>query len=169
MLLGLKGEILTDSQKDNLLKQLTTLNKEAKRIAEKFDIHAATDITGFGLIGHLHEMSLSSKLEATLYVNSIPFYAGAKDLAITGLVPAAAYTNRTHFESYVKNSNSIEEYKMDLLYDPQSSGGLLLALAEDQALELTKLLKEAEISASIIGRFKDRKPENPGNIELLEA
>jgi selenide, water dikinase len=163
-LLGLKGEALSESARQALVRNLTTLNKTSMETAEKFSVHAATDVTGFGLIGHLHEMAAGSGLSARLYAGRIPLLPEVLQLAEQGFVPAAAYGNRKsfeHFASYIKDAN---EAIVDLMFDPQTSGGLMFALALDEAERLVAALKENGVDAAVIGEFiKGTK----GSVEVI--
>jgi len=163
MLLGLKGGTLSELETKQLLDSLTLLNKSALEIAKKYKPSAATDITGFGLIGHTAEMAAASGLSAYLYIDELPFFTGALSLASQGFVPAGAYGNRNTFESSVINLDHIDVAIQDLIFDPQTSGGLMFALQEEQAMRLLAELIEAGLTASIIGGFVEGKP---GQIEV---
>jgi selenide,water dikinase len=163
MLLGLKGDTLLEAESKQLLASLTLLNKGALEIAKKYEPSAATDITGFGMIGHTTEMALASGLSAYLYIDDLPFFAGAVTLASQGFVPAGAYGNRNAFGSSVINLGHIDVAVQDLLFDPQTSGGLLFALKEEPAMRLLKELIESGLTASIVGGFQ---PGEPGTIEV---
>lgn len=163
MLLGLKGDSLSEAQGKQLLASLTLLNKGALEIAKKYEPSAATDITGFGMIGHTTEMALASGLSAYLYIDELPFFDGARTLAGQGFVPAGAYGNRNTFGPSVINLEHIDVAVQDLLFDPQTSGGLMLSLKEEPAMRLLQELKESGLAASIVGGFQTGKP---GAIEV---
>lgn len=163
MLLGLKGGTLSESEEKQLLASLTQLNSRALEIAKKYQPHAATDITGFGLIGHTTEMALASGLTSYLYIDALPFFPGALALASEGFVPAGAYGNRNTFSSSVQKLEDIDLAIQDLLFDPQTSGGLMFALQEEQAMRLSAELIENGLTASIIGGFQSGAP---GSVEV---
>ncbi|MCC7528382.1 MAG: selenide, water dikinase SelD [Candidatus Melainabacteria bacterium] len=163
MLLGLKGDSLLEAESKQLLASLTLLNKGALEIAKKYQPSAATDITGFGLIGHTTEMALASGLSAYLYMDKMPFFAGAVRLAGQGFVPAGAYGNRNTFGPSVINLKHIDIAVQDLLFDPQTSGGLMFALKEEPAMRLLKELIDSGLTASIVGGFQLGEP---GAIEV---
>lgn len=163
MLLGLKGDSLSKLESEQLLTSLTLLNKGALEIAKKYEPSAATDITGFGMIGHATEMALASGLSAYLYIDALPFFPGAVKLAGQGFVPAGAYGNRNTFGPSVINLEHIQVAIQDLLFDPQTSGGLMFALKEEPAMRLLKELTDSGLTASIIGGFQTGKP---GAIEV---
>lgn len=155
-LLAEKAGLLSKPAADELMQSLTSLNAKALEIAQSFEIHAATDITGFGLIGHVLEMARASKLAASIDVQSIPLYTQVEDACAQGFIPASAYTNRTAYqENVLYDHNKIPLALVDLLYDPQTSGGLLLACEEKQASKLADELRTNGMKASIIGSLKD--------------
>jgi selenide, water dikinase len=163
MLLGAKGESISEDERKHLFSSMTALNKKALDIAIKYQLHAATDITGFGLVGHLTEMSLASNLSANLYIDALIFFAGALELAAQGFVPAGAYGNRKTFANAIANLDDIEEALQDLLFDPQTSGGLMFAVAEHDAEKLLHDLQEGGLEAAMIGQFKNGRA---GEIEV---
>lgn len=163
MLLGLKGDSLSKEGSEQLLASLTLLNKGALEIAKKYEPNAATDITGFGMIGHATEMALASGLSAYLYIDALPFFPGAVTLAGQGFVPAGAYGNRNTFAPSVINLEHIDVAIQDLLFDPQTSGGLMFSIKEEPAMRLLRELSDSGLTASIIGGFQTGKP---GAIEV---
>ena len=116
-------------------------------------VHAATDVTGFGLAGHLADM-LGENLDCNLYLERLPAIQGVKDLADMGLVPEGAYRNQAAFERFVEINSKVERASMDLLYDAQTSGGLLLAVAPEKSDALLNHIREQGFErAEIIGEF----------------
>ena len=152
-LLGMKGGELSKPAEQALLSNLTELNNKALDVALRYSIHAATDITGFGLIGHLSEMAQASGLKAIVDISSIEFLPEVKALAEQGFVPAGAYGNRKSFEPNTTYINDVDLAVSDLLFDPQTSGGLLFALDASVANELLQDLKRNGHKASLIGTF----------------
>lgn len=131
---------------------MMALNRLASEIASSFPINACTDITGFGLLGHTYELAAASKVQIELYSQSLPILPDALDAAAMGLIPAAMYTNRDHFTA-VTFSEELPETIRDLCYDPQTSGGLLFSVPEqDSALLLTALQSQGIHMASMIGK-----------------
>lgn len=118
------------------------------------NVHAATDVTGFGLAGHLADM-LSNEINCNLFIKYIPAIKGVKDLADMGLIPEGAYKNQAAYEKFVDiNTKDFIQADLDMLYDAQTSGGLLLAVSPDKAEELLKYVKNKGFDrASIIGEF----------------
>lgn len=150
-LLALKGGVLSNQLTKHLVENLTLLNDKALSIALKYNVHAATDVTGFGLVGHLHEMALASGLTARLFQDAIPILPEALSLVEQGFVPAAAYANRKSYEKYVERLTDAPF--MDLLFDPQTAGGLMLSVSKQDAVGLLNDLKAANLVCAVIAEF----------------
>ena len=161
---ALKGGVLSNQATAELCRSMTHLNAKALKIAQDFDIHGATDVTGFGLIGHLHEMARAAQLKFQLNAQCVPLLAQVKELAAQGIVPAGAYSNRASYESSVSIASSVELALGDLFFDPQTSGGLLLAVAPDDVDMLVTNLQAAGCTASKIGTFGQGQP---GFVEVI--
>lgn len=130
---------------------MSTLNRTAAEVARNYTVHACTDITGFGLLGHVYEMALGSGVFIKLQASAIPLLPDAAEAASMGLIPAGAYTNR----EYLKTITILPHVPIniqDLCFDPQTSGGLLLSVPSNVAEALLKDLQQAGIlQAAIIG------------------
>ena len=135
---------------------MASLNKRASKALRDFDVHACTDVTGFGLCGHLHEMTEASGITARIRVQDVPLVNGAKDLAEEGLIPAGTYKNRGYTGKDVDCSAVGEEW-LDVFYDPQTSGGLLFAIPAADADAAMEALKKAELEtkAAVIGEVTE--------------
>jgi len=146
---------------------MSSLNKKAKEAAGSCHISACTDITGFGLLGHCAEMAVASKVTFDLRVKDIPYFQDAEEYAKMGLVPEGAYKNRKHAGIHVNTGTTAEHY-LDLLYDPQTSGGLLLSATPEEADRLMEALEKSSIDtkAAIIGTVIP-KEENEKFIRLI--
>ncbi|MBI5171692.1 MAG: selenide, water dikinase SelD [Candidatus Obscuribacter sp.] len=168
-LLALKAGLLDDDTKGMLVSSLTTLNDRAIDALAHLGtntshyIHACTDITGFGLIGHIQEMSKASKVSATINIKHLRFLPGVLEFARQGLVPAAAYGNRKSFETNVSYIKDFPLEFTDLLYDPQTAGGLIFAVADEHAEACLKALNGSGVAATIIGQFLEGIP---GHIDI---
>ena len=125
---AIKAEMASERAIKEAETVMSSLNKKAKEVEEKYDVSACTDVTGFGLLGHGAEMATASGVCLNLDVRKIPYFADAVEYAKMGLIPAGAYKNRGHSEQYVDIGSTPEHY-VDLLYDPQTSGGLLISVA----------------------------------------
>lgn len=152
-LLGIKGGLLADSDAAIVYHSMARLNAAALDAALKYPISAATDVTGFSLIGHLHEMAQASGLSVSLNSSAVPLLPQAKQCAAMGIVPAGAYANRNSYSSEVSFGSSVDLPITDLLFDPQTAGGLLLSCPEAESQSLLKDVIDAGCTAAIIGRF----------------
>jgi selenide,water dikinase len=139
---------------DAATRSMAALNKAAADVlggAAPGLVHACTDITGFGLIGHASEMAIASGCTLEIHAGRVPLLDGARAL-VQGNIPGGARTNREHFAAGVNVAPGVEEDLIDLLYDPQTSGGLLIAVAESHAAPLAAALEAGGALASWIGR-----------------
>jgi selenide, water dikinase len=147
---------------DAAVASMTTLNKKAAELITGHDpawsVHAMTDITGFGLIGHAREVALASNVSLRFYASRIPLLEGALDCVRAGHIPGGLRANREFAECMVAYGGISEELKT-ILYDPQTAGGLLISVAADDAIELARALNAAGIPAAEIGEiFPQSKP-----------
>jgi selenide,water dikinase len=147
---AIKGEAAEEVHITEAIKVMTTLNKYAAQIAKKYIINSCTDITGFGLLGHVLEMAEGSKVTVHINSSDIKFIDGAAEYAMMGLIPQGTYRNRKHCADKIKITIA-DNYVVDLLFDPQTSGGLVYSLPELDALNMFEELKINGIDASIIG------------------
>jgi selenide,water dikinase len=129
---------------------MRTLNKAAAEALSGLDVHACTDITGFGLLGHAAEMAIASNVTVELDADAIPIFEGVRALA-AGNRSGGLASNRAHFASRVHLASAAAEALTDVLYDPQTSGGLLVAVGADLAGEAASRLLKAGVSAARVG------------------
>ena len=152
-----KGEMAEPSIFEGAVASMVQLNRRAAEIMAGCGAHAATDITGFGLMGHASEMARASEKTFRLSYSRIPVLPGAKGCAAMGLVPAGAYCNQEHFQG-IAVSGMVPELERIILFDPQTSGGLLIALPADAAEECRRKLQDDGIAAAaIIGEVLPRQ------------
>ena len=147
---GMKAEIVSKESEKLAYSLMSTLNKSARDVMIKYKIHACTDVTGFSLMGHLLEMVQGSEVNAEIHTADIDLIEEAKSLAKMGVLPEGLYRNRSYAESYVDEGNT-ELYIQDMLFDPQTAGGLLIAVDEADADRFYEELKTAVPSAQRIG------------------
>ena len=149
---ALKEGMLETPVIDEVIETMSTLNKTAQEVLSDFEVHACTDITGFGLLGHSLEMALGSDAALCVDHRAVAYIEASIELAAMGIIPGGAYRNRMHVEKHASFSEKVEEVYLDLLCDPQTSGGLLAAIPQDQADQALKALKDAGIKrAAIVG------------------
>ncbi len=152
-----QGDFVDDSLLKKLYAQMACLNKKARDIMIQYDVHSCTDVTGFGLLGHACEMARGSQKTIHFDVSAIPYHQDAYKMAAMGLVPAGAYRNRDFAAQDITMKRPIAEPLLDILYDPQTSGGLLIAVAEKDASVLERNLQDAIPCAKRIGYVTKRK------------
>ncbi len=141
---------------DRAIQSMTTLNSTASKIAIACSgVHAMTDITGFGLMGHGREMAMGSGVVLEIEVAGVPLIDGALDAVRVGAIPGGLLSNREFAECSIADApeSRIPYDLRSLLYDPQTSGGLLISVASESAAELLACLKDAGLPAAIIGRI----------------
>ena len=143
---------------EEAIKVMTTLNRLPKEIMDNYPVHACTDVTGFGLLGHGIEMAEPSEVSFELYADEIPYVTESMSLAEMGMIPEGAYKNKKYFDSKVDLSGVKEVYG-DLLFDPQTSGGLLYAVEAKYGEEIIKALKGSLLATevAIIGKVVPKK------------
>ncbi len=149
-----KADMLTPELEKRMTGLMMTLNKAARDAMVKYRVHACTDVTGFGMLGHLSEMATGSDVEITLHVDEVDLISEAYEFAQMGLLPAGMYRNRNFAEKYV-DAGQTELAKQDMLYDPQTSGGLLIAVDPADADALFAELKDSVPSAQRIGTVSE--------------
>jgi selenide, water dikinase len=139
---------------DAAVRSMTTLNEAASSVLTALEpgvVHACTDITGFGLVGHASEMAAASGCTLEIEASRVPIIEGALQL-VPGNIPAGGRTNRDHFGAAVRVAPGVQPDVVDLLYDPQTSGGLLAAVSPAHADAILRALSSAAVSAAHIGR-----------------
>lgn len=152
-----KADLVSKELLDKVYMQMATLNKVARDIMVKYDVHSCTDVTGFSLLGHSFEMAQGSECTLNLYTDKIPYHQEAYEFADMGFIPAGAYRNREYTEAGVKIVGDISRPMLDICFDPQTSGGLLISIAGDSANDALSEMKNSGISAAIIGEVVDKK------------
>lgn len=152
---ALKGDLAPSRPLEEIIHWMTTLNSGAAEVARQVGVKICTDITGFGLLGHLYEMiGENSEIDAAISLEAIPKVEGVLELASEGLVPGGAKVNRDFLHDKIIHEGETGDIMLDILCDPQTSGGLLMAVKKEKAGEALQLLKEKElIHASIIGEI----------------
>lgn len=136
---------------DAVVQGMSHLNKTAAALAQKYQVHAMTDITGYSLMGHGHEMAHLSSADFVIQFSELRWYPGAVEYAETDFIPGGLYRNQEYFSQWVRLEGDFVEWQKLLLYDPQTSGGLLMAAAADKADMLLQDLRTAGETAAVIG------------------
>jgi len=156
---ALKAGLLEAEQEAAAVQAMCMLNKAAAQVLRQHaTVHACTDVTGFGFLGHLAEMMQDDPIAVTVVAQEIPLLPGALEFAQMGLVPAGAYRNRDHFGHRVSFADSVPMAYQDLMFDPQTSGGLLVAIPEEEASAVLTALSAAKVSARLVARVTGKEP-----------
>lgn len=148
---ALKGQVLTEVDIGEAISGMVALNREASELMCEIGVSACTDITGFGLIGHAAELALASQVGLKLFMSRLPVYPHALEMAEMGLIPIGSHRNREFYQARIATGTTIDPVQMDLLCDPQTSGGLLIALTPDRVDTLIKGLRRRGVGAWHIG------------------
>ena len=149
---ALKGGMASEEAVRKMVASMVALNRKASEWMKTFEAHACTDITGFGFLGHALEMASASQVGMMIQSKNIPIFPEAMDYARLGLIPGGAYSNRQFFSCRVEVDPDVPNLLIDLLYDPQTSGGLLISLPAEKATRLMETLKKEEnIDSSLVG------------------
>lgn len=153
-----KGEMAPPAAMAEITRWMAELNKNGADVARDVGVKACTDITGFGLAGHTAEMLAGTNLSAVIYASSLPLIEGTRELAEMGLVPGGAKTNRDYLFDRLISTDEIDDIWLDIIYDPQTSGGLLMAVKEAEAERALQMLRDKGLNyAAIIGEISDRE------------
>jgi selenide,water dikinase len=157
-----KAEMVDPADLSTALRWMSTLNREAAEALQEFQPHAVTDVTGFGLAGHVAEMAEASGAAVEIDLGALPLLPGALKAAATGLVPAGAGKNKTSIAAVLEVDEGADELRVDLCLDPQTSGGLLASVLPEHAEALVRRLP----GSAIVGRVVDG---TPGTVRLVSS
>ena len=145
---ALKRGLLSDRTKKELISVMSELNKKAADILEKYSVHACTDITGFGLIGHLSEVSVASAVNVELFAGRVPVFEETANFAAAGIIPGGSKNNLDHFSRHVIWDENISSITKIILSDAQTSGGLLVTVPGNEKEDIISEFKNAGLSYS---------------------
>lgn len=152
---AIKAEMASETAGREAVLSMTTLNRIGKEAMLNISgVHSVTDITGFGLLGHAIEMAEGSNVTFRIRSNDIPYIDAAKEYANMGLIPAGAYKNRDFFGQRVFISEHVPTFLEDILYDPQTSGGLLISVAKEDSKQLLENLNASPVAFACIGEVE---------------
>ncbi len=165
---AVKASVASEAATREAQTTMASLNKSAKEVIEKYPISACTDVTGFGLLGHLAEMATPSEVLCEVDSNAVCYMEDSLHYASLGLIPAGAYRNREYTQSEVMVEDGVGQAKLDLLYDPQTSGGLLISIPEKYTEQIMEdfAKKEMDTKVSVIGRVLDLA-DNKAHIRVI--
>lgn len=150
-----KNDAIDQEAFSQAVNSMTVLNRGASEAMQEIGVNGCTDITGFGIAGHMYEMAAASAVNCKVDYSRLPFMEGVHELIEKGYVPGGAYANRRHFGRFVMFSGSMPETGKMAVFDPQTSGGLLISVPGDKADALVKKLSEYKtLCANIIGEVR---------------
>lgn len=147
---AIKGELASDTAYIKAVEVMKTLNKYAAEIITDFKITACTDVTGFGLMGHAYEMAAASQVTLRIFANNIPILEKARDYAEMGLIPAGTYKNKEYLQDKYVQKN-IPMWLEDIIFDPQTSGGLLFSCDKDIGKSILQKLNTLDLPSAVVG------------------
>ncbi len=152
---GIKQQVAGEEAVSAALNSMRTLNRAARDAAAEVGPNACTDVTGFGLIGHLYQMLRASGVTARVEAAQVPPLTGALGLARQGIGPGGTERNKNYFGGFVSVASGIEEAIVELLFDPQTSGGLLLSVAGDKITAMLDVMASHGVPAAVIGEVTE--------------
>ena len=155
---GIKRDVISEDLARLVIKQMATLNRTAADLMLQHEVHAATDVTGFGLLGHAMEMAEASGVSIRIYAGALPILPEAERLAGEGVNPGGANDNRTWLQSRVAVAPDVRKALEQVLYDPQTSGGLLIAIPPHLAGAFARALSQADLPNTVVGEVLTRGP-----------
>ncbi|MBI5849137.1 MAG: selenide, water dikinase SelD [Nitrospirae bacterium] len=161
---GVKAGMCSDAVIEEFTLSMATLNKRAGEIMCEIGVSTATDITGFGLIGHLNEVLTASKCQARLYSSRVPFFEEAVRLVKNGIAPGGTLGNLKIYNQYVAWAEDVPEYEKVLMNDAQTSGGLLIFVPAEKKEQLITALQKEGILAAHIGDILDSQPKDEKHV-----
>jgi selenide,water dikinase len=153
---AIKAEMASEQDYEEAVKWMSMLNGNASEAMQEVGINAATDITGFGLLGHLYEMASGSNVGVEIYANQIKFMSGTLKYASMGLIPGGAYTNRDYLTNKVEIRADLDQSIKDLIFSPETAGGLLIAVSDKKAGNLQSAMDKRDCCCFNIGRVKSK-------------
>jgi selenide, water dikinase len=149
---AIKGNLASQELTERIIRLMAALNRTAADLMVRYPVHACTDITGFGLLGHAAEMVVGSGCSMRIHSRQVPIVPEALEFAAMGMLPGGAYKNRRFRESMVSFADSVDVVMQDVLFDPQTSGGLLISIDRHRAQELVfDLHQQSIVDAALIG------------------
>lgn len=151
-----KAELLTEQEIKEISHIMTTLNKYAKESTTGLKVNSCTDVTGFSLVGHSYEMAKGSNKTIEIFSKDVPIIDEALNYASMGIIPEGMYNNLEYLKDNFTYSSEIKQEMIDVLLDPQTSGGLLLSMPEKDALQYVSKMEEFTPYCRIIGQTKEK-------------
>jgi selenide,water dikinase len=159
---GIKRNAVSDELVAIVIASMSALNRTAAELMVRYSAHAATDITGFGLLGHAYEMATASEVAIRIFSKSLPLLPQALEMAAKGMIPGGANDNRDYLTGHVRLAGSIDKNLEHVLFDPQTSGGLFIAIPPQYADEFQRELRRNDLPDQPVGQV-----ERLGDVHLI--
>jgi selenide,water dikinase len=157
---AIKGRLASAALEERVTHVMATLNRNAAEIMQEYDVHACTDITGFGFLGHLAEMVVGSGFGVRIESARVPVFPETENFATIGILPGGAHRNREYRQGIIDFAPSVNRSLQDILFDPQTSGGLLISVPGPKAEEMLEALLEKGVEdAAIVGEVVSEPKE----------
>ncbi len=161
---AIKARFLPPEAEQEVIRWMALLNRDAAEAMQAVGVHACTDITGFGLLGHALEMAVMSGVEIQLWASHVPLLSSVRDMANMGMMPAGSFANRKYCEKSVTIDSGVDALLVDCMADAQTSGGLLIAVPKERAEALHSELEQRGVLHPEIGRVTD---DSQGRIHVF--
>ena len=162
---AIKAGLAEGETVERVTRTMAALNRGASEAMQEVGVSACTDITGFGLLGHACEMIEGTEVGMVIYASKVPYFPEAEEFAKMGLVPGGTYRNREFREQMVNLHPEIPPWLVDILFDAQTSGGLLISVPSSKVEALLERLRKRGVEAALIGEVTR---EHPGRIVVKE-
>jgi selenide,water dikinase len=146
-------------------RMMTTLNKTASEVMQEIGVHACTDVTGFGLLGHSYEVAAASNVGINIWASQVPYFEEAVPLVTAGFVPGGTENNRAYLKDKIEIPNTLNQEQATILFDAQTSGGLLIFVSEDKLDNLTSELKERGVDT--VATIGEAVSEHPSRLVVM--
>lgn len=151
---AIKAQMASPDAYNDAVSWMTALNKVAGEVIKQIGVSAATDITGFGLIGHAYEMAFGSDVQLEIYTDRLHFITESREYAAMGLVPGGAYANRDYLVDKIIYERDVAEPVKDMIFSPETAGGLLIAVPEAKADSLLRAMQQSRCLCYMMGRVR---------------
>lgn len=156
-----KNNVIGEGELQIAVQSMTTLNKAASEVMQEVGINACTDVTGFSISGHMYEMASASGVQCRMFASKLPIMGGVFEMIEKEYIPGGAFANKKHFGQWVDFREDVPEGYKTVVFDPQTSGGLLMSVERDKVDQLIKGLKEQRVlSTQIIGEVVENGTES---------
>lgn len=160
LMTAIKAGLTDDATYNEATSLMATLNKYAKEAMDAASVNACTDVTGFGFLGHIYEVASGSGVSIEVFTQELPILTQAITFAKMGIIPAGAYQNRSYLEDKIEFNQSVGQHLYDIMFDPQTSGGLLISLPLEEANSILPQLNKVCPYTKIVGNVVQQRQKS---------